>query len=307
MKRIISLVLTTFLAFSSLSAEFEDNLGEQDLIQPSQIPSAKPFALMGDYDWIGKSHFSDDLFSDQEISFSQGDGAFRYPIFYNPCCKEGLLAELGYSYSNIGWNNNPFFNQHNFNTFNFAFTLFTERLDNWLWTFRLAAGYDTDRGDFWEATAYDILLWGRYAVNCRWGVHFGFLGLTGMRIDHVYPIIGFDWKPNAKWEANVVYPVDIAIVYNVNCNWALAGAVRFWNSRFRLSEDEPISSGLLVYRNNGVEAEARYQYNDWLKAQIHAGYTLGGQLKVANKQYQDKMHFDFDAAPYVGGEVQISF
>lgn len=306
-KRTIRLALATLLIAGTLSAEFEDNLGEEQLIQPAQIPSLKPFAILADYDWIGKSHFSDTPFNNQEIGFSQGDAAFRFPVAYNPRCKEGILGEVGYSYTNIGWNDNPFFNQHNFNTFNAAVTLFTERLDCWLWTFRFSLGYDTCRRDFWEATVYDILLWGRYTFNCHWGAHFGFLALTGMRIDNVYPIIGFDWKPNDRWEVNVVYPVDISLVYHLNCNWSLAGAARFWNSRFRLGPDEPIPNGLLVYRNNGVEAAAIYKYSDWFKADVHAGYTVGGQLKVANQQYQNKMHFDFDSAPYIGGEVEINF
>lgn len=289
-----------------LSADFEDNLGEEQLIQPEKT-RAKPFSLVGEYDAIGNSHFNDAPFKDSKIDFSQGTLTFRSVLWYNPCCKEGIMGEVGYSSTHIGWDNNPFFTQHRFNTANVGFDLFTERLHNWLWTFRFMAGFDVSPNAPSDSTAYDTLLWGRYSVNCRWGVHFGFLAQTGMRVDHVYPIIGFDWKPDTKWEFNVVYPVDMAIVYHVNCNWAFAVAGRFWESRFRINENQPIPEGILVYRNNGVEAEARYKYNDWLSAQIHAGYTFGGQLKVANRQYEDKMHFDFGAAPYVGGDFTISF
>lgn len=292
---------------NALSADFEDNLGEEELIDPSQISRAKPFSIIGEYDWIGKSHFSDAPFQNNEIDFNQGTLSFRSVVWYNERCREGVLGEIGYSSTHIGWDNNPFFNEHHFNTANVGFTLFTERMCNWLWTFRFVAGFDVDSHAPSDSTAYDTLLWGRYNISPRWGVHFGFLAQTGMRIDHVYPIIGFDWKPNAKWEVDVVYPVNIAVVYNINCNWAFAMAARFWDSRFRLNEDQPISEGLLVYRNSGIEVETRYHYNDWISAQLHAGYTLGGQLKVANRQYEDKMHFDFDSGPYIGGDFTISF
>lgn len=307
MKRIAFILFSSLLASNALYAEFEDNLGEEELIQPRDVSRAKPFALIGEYDYIGLSNFSTEPFTDEKISFSQGNGAFRSIIIYNPCCTEGILGEVGYSNTNINWRDNPFFDQGTFNTVNFALTLFTERLNKWLWTVRLAGGYDYDRNDFSEATVYDLMLWGRYTVNCNWGVHFGVLGQTGMRIDHVYPILGFDWTPNAKWEINIVYPVDMTIVYNMNCSWSFALGARFWDSRFRLAADEPIPNGLLVYRNAGVEMEARYHPNEWIKASVHAGYTTGGQLKVANQQYEDKLHFDFDAAPYIGGDLTIEF
>lgn len=128
-----------------------------------------------------------------------------------------------------------------------------------------------------------------------------------MRIDNVYPILGFDWKPNDKWEVNAVFPVNMAIVYNWTDNFAFALAGRLWNSRFRLGEDEPIPDGLLKYTNSGIELQGRYQYCSWISAQIRAGYSFGGQLKVANRKYQDKMHFDFEGAPYLGGELLLEF
>lgn len=302
------LIFTTFI-FSALSlnAAFEDSISTEELIKPEDVSRQDPFTIQAYYDYIGYSKMEKKEFDCTKIRYNQLNVAGRMVFYYNPRCQEGAMIRGGYTRDQIYWFDNPYFDQVNFNTADLSLIFFSHRLCNWLWTGQVSAGYDTDRNSLGKATAWDFLLWGRYSRSDCFGVHVGFLAQTGMRIDHVYPILGFDLKLRGPWRLSVVYPVNISLFYDIDCNWSAGIAARFFNSRHRLSGADLTPDGLVTYKATGAEFRMNYQLANRVTANIHAGGTFGGQLKVANSEYRNKKHFDFKPAGYVGGEFEFSF
>lgn len=134
-----------------------------------------------------------------------------------------------------------------------------------------------------------------------------------MKIDRIFPIIGLDWKINEKWQLNLVYPLNISVVYQINECWSAALAGRLFNLRYRFGSHECIEyhkhhfkKGLFQYRNNGAELAINYEKKNY-SFNAHAGMTFGGQFILSNKHNKHKSHFDIDPAGYVGGEAVVKF
>jgi hypothetical protein len=208
----------------------------------------------------------------------------------------------------LDWTNNPFFEQQNFGELIVGLGAFTKRIPNWLWQAQVTMNMDTEHRNWNLYTNYDLLLWGRYTTcNPDINLHVGFWMQTGMKIDHIYPIIGFDWVFAEDWKLNLVFPMNVSLVYTMDDSWSIALAGRFFDIRRRVGRDEPLSQGLFQYHNVGAELAVNYKLCDWLHANVHAGYTLWGKYKISNRENKHPTHFDIDSSWYAGGQLGVNF
>lgn len=230
-------------------------------------------------------------------------------FYYNPCCKEGLLATLAYTYTTIDWKN-PFYRQQHFDTVSLAIGGFTERACDWVWKGEVRLNADVDYFDISDNLFWNLVLAGRYAYTEDVGLYIGFIAFTGMKIDRIYPILGFDWKINDRWKLNLVYPTNIGIVYKYTPQWSFSISSRSFDERHRVGDvkKEHWRKGLIEYRATGVEAGITFTTCDekWL-ANFHVGEILGGRVRVAKRHHNDIKNFRFKTAPYLGGEVAGRF
>ncbi len=307
MKRLKALLLPLLLALTPLTAVFEDSFGSIEPIDPEEAEHCGPFALHSNYDYIGNSHLEKEPFKSEETRFSQLNAGGHFIFYYDPCYKEGALLEIGYARTEIVWSHNEFFHEQRFQGIDSVLGFFTERYHGWLWQAKVGINASLDHIGLAENSTYDMVLWGRYEYCHNVGVHVGFIAETGLRIDHVYPILGFDWEINKCWKLNAVFPVNMALVYTINPTWSLSVAGRMFRSRHRLGEDDITPSGLIVYRNSGIELQLDFTCGHCVTANIHAGRAFGGEIKVANRQYRNKRHFKFESANYAGVEFELSF
>jgi hypothetical protein len=284
---------------SDLNPVQETNLAESNTTpQPCQFESS--------YNYIGRAKFDKHCLRHQHIRYSNGTTQASCVFYYNPCYQEGLAGTVGYTYTMVDWNRNPFFHQKHFNQATFGIAAFTHRLCDWLWRSQVSINMNTDHFNFSYST-YDLLLWGRWDYREDIGLHIGLLAFTGIRIDRVYPILGFDWQYSCNLKFNVIFPLDISAVYTFNDSWSVAVAGRPFFSRYRLGRHAHPHKGVFEYTNGGVELALNYQYNEWLHANVHVGDAFGGRLKVANSRNHNSKRFRFNSAGYIGGEVDISF
>jgi hypothetical protein len=207
----------------------------------------------------------------------------------------------------LRWKENPYFDQKNYETASVSLSGFSNRLPDWLWKADLTAFLDTDPGDLEKYLYWDILLWGRYDYCEDFGLHMGFYAITGMKIDRVYPIIGIDWRCWRKLNLNLVFPVDISALWEFNDCWNAGVALRFFESRHRVGKNENLPRALWDYRTSGMEFAVNYNCTDYIHVNFHAGYTLGGKLKIADRGNDDPHHFKFKSSPYIGGELRFGY
>ncbi len=119
---------------------------------------------------------------------------------------------------------------------------------------------------------------GEYDYSKNIGVHVGFLGWTGLKIDKILPILGFDWTFCEKWTLNAVFPVNVSLVYAYNDKLSFAAAGRFFWNRHRIEKHALLSEGIWEYRNSGAELAVNYALKNFAALNLHAGYTFGGML-----------------------------
>jgi len=281
------------------------NVSKENLMDAASEEDG-PFHFSAKGDWIQEAKIDKRCFPHNHVKFADVQIEANAVVYYNKACKEGLAVGLGYEHVRFEWNKNIYFDRKNFDEVTFALTAFSARLDGWVWQAQVAMNWDTRYWDFEYYTDYDFFLWGRYEFCCDVNLHAGFYAQTGMKVDHIWPVLGFDWKINDCWKLNLIYPFNMSLVYSYDECWSVALAVRLFNVRYRAEKHAPLPKALMQYINRGLELAINYN-GKYISANIHGGMTAGGQFRISNKNNKHKRHFDFDGSPYAGGQISIKF
>lgn len=284
----------------------DDDWGSEKITNNLSTDGGGPYNIDLSVDYIGSSKINKKCLEKQHIDFSEAEIDLSSIVYFEPCNFEGISLGVNYNVDNIKWRENPFFDQTRFSTAGVSIAGFSKRLNDWFWRAQVQMNIDTIHCQT-ENLTWDILVWGRYTYSECIGIHAGFFAWTGIRIDHVWPIFGFDWRIDDQWKLSIVYPVNISLVYFFDCNWSVSIAGRALQNRHRAEDCAILPNAIVEYRNTGGELALNYICGKALEANIHAGYTFGGVLKIANHNNHHSRRFRFNGAPYVGGEVKISF
>ena len=272
------MTLFTFFAFAGWAdVDFDQqDVGSEEITAPAK---SRPFSFGARIDAIGKSKINKGFYKGDEISFATAEVEAGMIVYYCPDYTEGLRLTASFAPTYLKWQENPWFDQDHFNLVSLSLIGFSKRYDRWFLRSQLTVNMDADEWSF-DYTSYDFLLWTRYAYTEKVGIHLGFWAETGLQMDRVYPVIGFDWIISPKWKLNLVYPVNVSLDYSLSKCWTLALAGRFFNSRFRVHHNECTPKSLVRYTNIGSEFAIKYE-NEEMSANIHAGVTFGGEIRVA--------------------------
>jgi len=305
MKRLF-FVMQLMIAFqAALHADFTtESIGSETLTPPSRRNFG---GIQADGDYIGRSKFSNSFFKGEKIGYSEWEVTPAYTFLICPDKKEAFEVGIGYSQDSLVWQENPFFHEQLFKNIRLSLGCSSERLERWIWQAQGFMNINIKGSNIWQYATYDVVLWGRYAYFDCLGVNLGALGFTGLQINRVYPIVGFDWRFFPAWQLNLIFPVNLSLVYTPIDNFSLALATRFFFSRNRVDKSAELSQGVYEYRNPGIELGAKYTLGPLLLATLHGGYTLGGRLRIWNRSHKEGRRFDFNGAPYAGAEVALHF
>lgn len=299
-------VAAVILISSNLNADVDfQDIGPTNIDGLRESDSRGPFKIELTFDAVAEAKIRK---CHHHLQFATGEAEISAVFYYDPCIEEGASIGISYSRTRINWMHNHWFHQKDFDEACLTLGFTSKRLCDWLWQIQLTANFDNiENWSFNDYMNYDMLLWGRYEYFEGFGVNIGFIGMTGMKIDRVYPIIGVDWKISEKWQLNLVFPVNVALVYNINEVWSVDIAGRLFNERHRLKRNERLSKGLIEYYGGGGEFGLNYHPTQWLAANIHAGYSLGAKLKVSNRHHNRRRNYNVDGAPYAGAELDFAF
>lgn len=293
------------MSCSILTAQIDyESYGSEPFIEPEK---EGPFTIKLTGNAVLKAKINKWYLDNEHVEYRDIDVDVASVIYYDHRLTEGALVAVGYMNTRLVWPQNPFFNEHMFQTVTFSATGFTHRFCGWRWIGQVDINFDPNYFSLSPYTYYNAILWGRYTYTDNINVHGGILIQTGMKIDRVFPIFGFDWTINDNWVLNLVFPVNISVDYIISKEWSVSLAGRFIDQRHRVSKDEPLSRGLWKYKTAGVELGVDYEYNSWIKANVHAGEAFGTRLTISNRQNKHKRHFNLESAPYFGGEVAVNF
>ena len=313
MKKTVITLLTTLAilqcitpAFAYLGPDVDidfQDLGPQEILEEAEYG---PFNMEFLGDVIGEAKVKSAPFN--KLSFATAMTDVNATYYYDPYNKEALGAGLSYIWTKLHCKNNPFFSEEIFNTLSLSFTGFSQRIPNWTWRSQLSINFDNlDHWNLADYMNYDFLIWGRYDCSETFALHLGFIAMTGMKIDRVYPIIGFDWKYNCNWKFSFAFPIDMSIVYSINDIWNIALAGRTFNQRHRVDKNAPLPKALWFYTTNGLELALNYLPTKKIKANIHLGFNSGGHLKIASHSYRHPERYKVESAGYAGADIDVNF
>lgn len=309
MRKLYPFLLVSFSLFSTvIYADIDpDDVGPENIETPLKEAQSGPFKfrVLGDY--IGKAKVKNS-WGFHKLTFGTVQAEAGLVYYYDECINEAANVTVFYENTVLDWKSNPYFNQTDYSTAGITLGATTQRLPNWTWNGQLSISFDNLKyWNFSDYMYYDILLWGRYEFCDNIGVHIGFFAETGMKIDLVYPVIGVDWTYNEHWKVSAVFPLNVSIVYSYNKTWSFDVAARFFDERNRLGKNQYLSQGLWHYQSTGAEVGINFTPGKWISANIHAGTTVGGRLKIADKNYNHRQRIRLDPAPYAGGEIEVNF
>lgn len=304
-------LLGLFLTVGSLHADFgDDDVLYDNPEEPQKQPPPGQFTFVINGDYVSKATHSNEGDNDDyrgNIRYNHAKAQFNAVVYYDECHGDVVDLALGYEKTYLNWNKNPFFQRKHYDTMTLAATYITKRLNCWQWVLQGAINLDADKWSWLEYTTYDLLLWGRYKWNSCIGLHFGVYGETGIKLDRVWPVLGFDWTISEKWLLNAIYPLNVSLLYNWDTCNSLGLAVRFFNERHKAGDNGAYEKAVWRYLNSGAELALNNTWCSWLKTNIHAGYTFGGKLKIADRQDHHSRRFRFNSSAYFGGEVSANF
>lgn len=306
MKHKLHYFASLMLIARALSADVDSgDYGSEKIADLEEKPTPFKFDVRTDY--IGSSDTKNGFFQGEKLHYGESQADISGVFYYNPCFKEALAAQVSFNNTQMYWSENPLFDQKNFNNLSIAAGGVTQRLCGWIWQGYAAINMDSRNIGLNNYTTYDLMLWGKYKYTKNLGVHVGFLGWTGLKIDKILPILGFDWTFCDKWTLNAVFPINVSLTYAFNESWSVAAAGRFFWNRHRVGKDELLSEAVWEYRNSGVELAVNYAMKNFATLNLHAGWSFGGNVYLSNKNHKYTHKYEFDGAPYAGGEIAIQF
>ncbi len=295
MKKLLLLALFPFALFA------EDTLF---LTQNDPNPYF-PFSLGGSFVNVKNAKVTNDPWGfEQTIHFKQCQAAFSH---ISPVTDvSGLIFGAGYVGSEIKLSENFAFEQTIFHYVNFLVGGYTSTCD-WIWRATAAVFLDTEEFSFIDYARYQTVLWGQHYFNPNFELDFGFITESGLHKTKVWPILGFIYTPIPKLEIHAVFPVDLAINYNLTQNFIASASVRFLRSRHRLKDTEPNSQGLFDYRTTGLELDLTYTCAPRVSITLFAGTTTGGKFRICNRKNHFIQSHLFKSSAYTGFSSTLSY
>ena len=272
----------------------------------TQILSASEsnWKLDGHYTATTKAKLDEPGREGEKIAFASSRlrASYSHPLSE----KSNVLVSLAHSGAEINWKENPNFRENKFATLDLALVGQSMKVPHWFLQGALLTKVDTDAWNFSRYALYQGFMWGRYSYSKLFGVHVGLSGTSGLRKDKVFPILGIDYSPNAKWKFQVIFPMDLSAKYKMSERWSLAAGAKSFRARHRLHKRENISQGIFEYRSYGSELSLNYEIQNFM-AKIHSGMNFGGDLKISNSKGKDSIFYKYKSSVFFGSQLSYTF
>ncbi len=315
-----NIILCTLLTYSPIPPAHDGTFGGTPSFEPDarfawidddaeDLPVSFFGQLNVDYEYIFPSAIKHTEFAGQSVGFGEGNIILSCTRLLSR--DQGYNVGIGYTKTGLFWNENPFFNQENFDTFNLSLNGFTK-----CWRcleLKAGASINTQTSEWrWSYTFYNLTGWARYIFCTSFlgevGLNLGATSRLGLKRGYVYPIVGVDFKPRKHIKMNLIFPIDMVIIYQLTETWALDLTGKFWNTRRRLGEHETISRGYFDYINSGIELGLNFDCDPYAHANIHFGTTIGtDEFRISNTEDLEVRKLRLKPSPYVGGTVWVRF
>lgn len=273
------------------------------------LPVSFFWQVNADYDSIFPASVDTPPFTGSRVGYGEGNFIISGTRLFSR--GSGVNAGIGYTKLGLFWNENPFFHEENFDSLDFSLNGFW---DCWNCLEIKGGGSFSLQTNEWEwGYTYGLLTgWGRYIVRSlaygEIGVNLGVTSRIGLQKGFIYPVAGIDFRPRKHIKVNLVFPIDMAIIYELTEMWSIDLTGRFWNTRRRLNKNEVVPKGYFDYLNSGLQLGVNFSCDPYAFANLHVGTTLGAdEFRIADAQDNEVEKLRLKPTPYLGGRVWVRF
>lgn len=230
MKRILQTCLGTgILLCNALSAYHGEDMDPFEIESYGYLVADQPITK-------SSGSWNQDHFNGTNVQFGEAHAGLRYHYICSGCCEEFLIG-LGYTYTHLRWDPNPFFHQQKYENVNLDLGAKIGCICDWdiLGFLRSYMDMGSPNDHYFK---FDGMVWGRLNHRPNLGINLGGLLFTGMSVNRFYPIFGIDWEPFPGLELNMVFPTNMNITYELTRYFSVAVAGKLLYSRQRVRRQD---------------------------------------------------------------------
>lgn len=281
------------------------------------------FELVTDYQFIDKSHpvhfdgefrnvFPADFHASKysKAHYQDAHAFLYYSHYLTP--DNALSWKAGYSFLKFDWPENPRFHEDNYHFLNGSLAWISTSLEDWRWILSGAASVDATTFNFGNTGVYYGLMWGRYRFSPTIGMHVGWAGYVGVKNGYLLPIIGIDYHPNAQWQINAIFPIDVSVTYTFAQHWSTSLEWATFGRPYRfpmraLDGVDGYKDGIFEVYSKGLEWDLNFQRGNTFSASVGAGWNFGGWIFIKDSHNHHGKYYKYESAPYVQGKLTCTF
>lgn len=295
----------TLLLLPSLLFSYDEFEAQFDI--PAEPPPYFPLSLSGSYLKVSRARFQEPTYvAGEKLVYEQFDAAVGYTYPINNCY--GLIFGAGWVGTVVDWQQNPAFDETDFNYVNLSTGLYT----SWLDPITLIASFgiflDTAHFSLMNYTLYQPLLQAKWNLTDSFEVDAGIIFEIGLDRNEYWPIVGFNYTPKvSNWRVHAVYPINIDIEFDLNSCLTAATGMRFIRNRHRVGDDNPLPQSIFQYKTWGAEFNLNYHPYSAINIIGALGTTIDGRLRIANRLNEDPTVYSFESSLYGAINAIISF
>ncbi len=274
------------------------------------IDNKHPVHFDGEYRTVANANFKEHKFRHQHVHYADAHAFAYYTHSLTP--DNTLTWELGYSFLEFDWKQNPRFKHDDYHFANASVGWVSTSLENWRWIFSGSVSVDAHSLNFGQTGVYYGLMWGRYQLNPTVGMHIGAAGYVGVQNGYLLPIIGIDWKASKHWQVNGIFPILVSIEYLFNnhfstsLEWATFGRPYRFPIRARDGVDR-FKNGIFEVYSKGIELDLNYKIGNAFYASIGGGWNFGGWILIKDRHSNHGRYYKYNDAPYAQGRMMFTF
>lgn len=264
------------------------------------------FRLEGDYIYYTKTHVHEPTVAQDEIKRTV---TYHADISLNHMFnrKGGFKLGLGMQTLEFDWPQNPITTRDRFTQLQMSTGLFTLDAKGFMIVSELMLMMDPVKMDLEHYTLYRGLLYTKYNYKNKANIHAGFVGYYGLRYNRVVPIIGVDFPLGEYFKVNAVFPSDMSLEFNPTQLLTFLVRLRFVQLPRRLSENDPLSKGVIFYNNTGAEFGVKLHYLEYFYLQGFVGRTIEPHIKAESFSGDSTTYYRLRSNYYFGASLLMHF
>lgn len=168
-------------------------------------------------------------------SLNFGQASLGLAGYYWASDTETLQLAIGAQLNSYNWNDNLYYSQTQFYEGWLQLGAETKAIENWTWRSLAQVYADVYDMSSWRGQG---IIWGRYSLNERMGLHIGGYATAGLEYGRILPIVGFDSALPWDMTLRLIFPLEFSLMRQHSSSMRYGLAARIFTARNRFTKQD---------------------------------------------------------------------